>query len=134
MNNRAIQEFSAWTKTWTLTNMQQMKVIELTTNRIFTLLTFFTEPAVIPLQALGVIDAGATYVGDNEVLANAMANTTSTSVQNGYVVKRGSAFVNEYPRINSLNQCTIGGPEDPNHMMAAFPVLWPYAEGGFEIG
>ena len=46
-----------------------------------------TAPAIILLQALGIVDVGATYVGDNKVLANAMANTSNTTVQNLYGVR-----------------------------------------------
>ena len=53
-------------------------------------------PTVVALQALGVIDIGATYMGDNEVLAHALANSTSSSLQEGFAIKRGTAFVNKY--------------------------------------
>ena len=49
------------------------------------------------LQALGVIDMGATYVGDNEVLTNALANISTNELQEGFVIKQSSLFVNEYP-------------------------------------
>jgi len=50
------------------------------------------------LQSLGVIDVGATHVGDHEMLAYALANTSTKELQNGFAIKRGGAFVNEYPR------------------------------------
>jgi hypothetical protein len=90
-------------------------------------------PAVIPLQALGVIDVGATYVGDNEVLANAMANASNTTVQNSYGVRRGGVFVNEYPRTDTDGQRSIGETHDPHHTMGSYPWLWPYATGGIEV-
>jgi hypothetical protein len=90
------------------------------------------EPGVIPLQALGVIDVGATQVSDNEVLANAMANASAKDVSGGYGVRRGSAFVNEYARTDIIGQRTDGGPDDPNHTMGCYPWLWPYAMGGIE--
>lgn len=93
-----------------------------------------TAPTVIPLQSLGVVDVGATYVGENEALAHALANTAGPGLDqgSGYAVKRGSAFVNEYPRVNSTGKRTDGGPDDPNHMLGAYPVLWPRAQGGLE--
>ena len=80
---------------------------------------------------MGVIDVGATHVGDNEVLANAMANITS-SVDDEYAVRRGSSFVNEYPRTNESGQRTHGGTDNPNHLLGAYPMLWPYGMGGIE--
>jgi hypothetical protein len=61
-----------------------------------------------------------------------MANASTGTVQNGYAVKRGSAFVNEYARTNSSGQRTNGSLEDPNHLLGAYPTLWPYAIGGIE--
>jgi hypothetical protein len=87
---------------------------------------------VFPLQALGVIDVSTSYVGDNEVLANAMANTSTTNVRNGYAVRHGSTFVNEYAWVDSSGVRTDGGPEDPHHTMGCYPWLWPYALGGIE--
>src|SRR5882762_4683179 len=92
----------------------------------------FTEPAVIPLQALGVIDVGATDIGNNEMLANALSNTSSACLDKGYAVKRGSEFVNEYGRTDDSSQRTDGGLDNPNHMMGSFVTLWPYAMGGIE--
>ena len=86
-------------------------------------------PAVVALQALGVIDVGATYVGENEVLAHALANSSVNDLQNGFAIKRGSTFVNEYARTNSDGKRFDGGVEDPHHLAGAFPVLWPYAKG-----
>lgn len=92
-----------------------------------------TVPAVILLQALGIVDVGATYVGDNKVLANAMANTSNTTVQNLYGVHRGGVFVNEYARTDTDGQCGIGQTDDPHHTMGSYPWLWPYATGGIEV-
>jgi hypothetical protein len=91
-----------------------------------------TGPAVIPLQALGVIDVGASYVGDNEVLAHALANTSSSLLEGGYAIKRSGTFVNEYGRAGDEGNAMDGGADDPHHMMAAFPTLWCYGKGGME--
>jgi len=58
---------------------------------------FNVEPSVVPLQSLGVVDAGATDVADNSVLAHAFAKISKSEVGQGYAVKRSSDFVNEYP-------------------------------------
>lgn len=87
---------------------------------------------VIPLQALGVIDAGATNLGDSEILSNTMANTSSIGKENGYAIRRGSAFVNEYPRIGPDGSRSHGGIENPNHLLGAYPTLWPYGTGGIK--
>jgi hypothetical protein len=92
----------------------------------------FTEANVIPLQALGVIDVGATDIGDNEMLANALANTSTVQLEKGYVIKRSSEFINEYGRRDEGGQRVEGSVEDPNHMMGTFVVLWPYVMGGIE--
>lgn len=92
----------------------------------------FVGPGVIPLQALGVIDVGASDVSDTSVLAHALANTSVAERQEGYAVKRSGDFVNEYGRIDGDGLRTDGGPDDPNHMMGAFPTLWPYGKGGIE--
>lgn len=91
-----------------------------------------TGPAVIPLQALSVIDVGASYVGDNEVLAHALANTSSSLLEGGYAIKRSGTFVNEYGHTDDEGNATDGGADDPHHMMAAFPMLWCYGKGGME--
>ena len=59
---------------------------------------------MIPLQALGIIDVGATDVGNNEMLANALANTSSSKLENGYAIKWSSEFVNEFGRTDENGQ------------------------------
>lgn len=81
---------------------------------------------------MGVIDVGATHVSNNEVLANAMANVSAKDVSNGYGIRHGSLFVNEYARIDTSGQHTDGGPKDPNHTMGCYLWLWPYVMGGIE--
>lgn len=91
------------------------------------------EPAVFPLQALGVIDVGATDVPDSDLLAHALANTTNAPPKS-FQIRRGSAFVNEYARTDDeTQQRTDGGPNNPNHLLGTFPVLFPYGMGGFEV-
>lgn len=79
---------------------------------------------------MGVIDVNAEQVPDHGLMNHAMSNTLETSAQ----VRRGSAFVNEYARIDpETMERTDGGPSDPNHLLGAFPVLFPYGMGGFEV-
>ena len=88
---------------------------------------------MVPLQSLGVVDVGASDVAERDVFAHALANMSQTEMKTAYAVKRGSQFVNEYPRTNVDGRRTDGGPDDPNHLMGAFPVLYPYAKGGLEV-
>ena len=90
------------------------------------------EPAVISLWSLGVIDVRATHVGDNEVLVHALVNTSISELEGGYAIRRSSALVNKYPRTDDTGHRTDGGVEHPNHMLGAFPTLWPYGKGGLE--
>jgi Helitron helicase-like domain at N-terminus len=71
-------------------------------------------------------------MGDNEVLAHALANTSSVALAGGYAIKRSSTFVNEYGRTDKEGNTMDGGDGDPHHLMAAFPMLWCYGKGGME--
>ena len=66
------------------------------------------------------------------MLAQALANAL-TALHETYAVRRGSTFVEEYARRDTEGHCTIGEPENPNHLLGAFPWLFPYAMGGFEV-
>lgn len=91
-----------------------------------------TESKVFCLQALGVIDAQANDLENSELMAHAMANT-ATSTHADFAVKRGSSFVNEYGRRDQLGNLTAGTSDDANHLLGAFPCLFPYGMGGFEV-
>lgn len=86
----------------------------------------------MPLQFTGVVDVNGEEVPDNDLLAHAMSNAALPSAD--LIIKRGSAFINEYARVreNTLER-TDGGPSNPNHLLGAFPVLFPYGMGGFEV-
>ncbi|KAG2741369.1 hypothetical protein P692DRAFT_20661580, partial [Suillus brevipes Sb2] len=79
-----------------------------------------TDPSIVPMQSHGVVDAEATLLSDQEVLANAFTNTLNRQKES-YTVKHGSEFVNEYPRLNAARERYAGTPEDPNHLLGAFP-------------
>lgn len=68
------------------------------------------------------------------MLAHALANASDIERTRGFAVKRGSSFVNEYGRRDELTEeLTNGGTSNPNHLYGAFPTLFPYGEGGFEV-
>lgn len=79
-----------------------------------------------------MIDAEGTDLSNQDMLVNALANTSRTHAEN-YVVQHGGNFVNEYPRISASGERYAGGTEDPNHLLGAFPCLFPYGFGGFEV-
>ncbi|KAG1828766.1 hypothetical protein DFJ58DRAFT_737629 [Suillus subalutaceus] len=87
---------------------------------------------VFPLQAHGVLDSEVLDLSNNEVLAHTLANT-SASTEEAYAVKYGSGFVNKYPRRDAAGERTSGDSENPNHLLGAFPCLFPYGMGGFEV-
>ena len=88
----------------------------------------------IPLHVLGVVDIAANDVPENELLASALRNVTRSDRDSGWAVKRSSDFVNEYPRVNEDGTRYEGPTENPNHLLGSFPCLFPYGQGGFEVG
>ncbi|KAJ7692073.1 hypothetical protein B0H17DRAFT_1159660 [Mycena rosella] len=66
-----------------------------------------TKPAAFPLQLLGIVDAGGDNIPDSDIMAHALANSGSSRFD--------------------------GGPGDANHMLGAFPFLFPYGKGGIEV-
>ncbi|KAJ7081407.1 hypothetical protein B0H15DRAFT_924257 [Mycena belliarum] len=92
-----------------------------------------SKPGVFPLQAHGVVDVQADGVPDNDILAHGLSNATRPGVQKDFFIRKSSAFVNEYPRLDEEGQRSDGGPANPNHMLGAFPVLFPYGMGGLEV-
>ncbi|KAG2107118.1 hypothetical protein BD769DRAFT_1675703 [Suillus cothurnatus] len=75
-----------------------------------------SNPSVVPMQAHGVIDAEGSELSNQDILANTLANTSRTHDKN-YAVQHGGKFINEYARVNTR----------------AFPCLFPYGLGGFEV-
>ena len=89
---------------------------------------------MLPLSHLGVVDIDGVDVSDSELMAHALANACQISSQEDYMIRRGSAFINEYARVDPLTgQRNDGGPSDANHLLGCFPTLFPYGQGGFEI-
>lgn len=93
------------------------------------------EPEIIPIQSHGMLDTDTAGLSDSQLLAAALRNTGSQLEEyERLVVKHGSKPVNEYPRIHSDTHLRYNGPEEsPNHLLGAFPVLFPYGRGGFEV-
>jgi hypothetical protein len=81
---------------------------------------------------LGVVNAGATYVGEHEILAHTLVNASSSKLNQAQLIRRGSTFVNEYGRRDDNDDLIDGGPDNPNHMMGTFIMLWPYDVGGIK--
>ncbi|KAJ3567669.1 hypothetical protein NP233_g6214 [Leucocoprinus birnbaumii] len=92
-----------------------------------------TGPAVVPLQSYGVVDVTGTSLPDVELMAHALANTVISDGPD-LQIRRGSAFINEYARVDpDTGERIDGGPTNPNHLLGAFPWLFPYGCGGFEV-
>ncbi|KIK32555.1 hypothetical protein CY34DRAFT_110924 [Suillus luteus UH-Slu-Lm8-n1] len=76
----------------------------------------------------GILDSNVSDIDDEQILAHALSNMTEK-----YSIQRGSTFVNEYPRLSADKTFGIGDSDNPNHLLGAFPYLFPYAAGGFEV-
>ncbi|KAJ7103451.1 hypothetical protein B0H15DRAFT_919234 [Mycena belliarum] len=90
-------------------------------------------PTPFPLQAMGVVDAHGEGVPDSDLFAHAFSNAAEGVAFKDFGIRKSSAFVNEYPRLDEQNERFDGGPTNPNHMLGAFPVLFPYGFGGIEV-
>ena len=92
------------------------------------------DPGVLLLSHLGVVNIDGVGVTDTELMAHALANCSQVIQEEDYMIRRGSAFVNEYARVDPLTgQRNNGGPGDANHLLGTFPTLFPFSLGGFEI-
>jgi len=99
---------------------------------LYNFFVFQTGPGMIPLQSLGMVDAGATYVGEHEILVHALANASSSEMEDSQLIRWSSEFVNKYGCRDQHDNLTDSGPDNPNHMMGTFVMLWPYGVGGIE--
>jgi hypothetical protein len=82
---------------------------------------------------MGVVDVEGCNISSTEIMAHALANGAREHSQDDYSKKRGSAFVNEYARTDSVTGLrNDGGPSNPSHLLGSFPTLFPYGKGGFE--
>jgi hypothetical protein len=80
-----------------------------------------TGAEVIPLQTLGIVDASADEVSDDNLLAHTLVNVVNGDKLEGFAVRRSSDFINEYARKDANGEPTDGGVDDPNHLYSAFP-------------
>jgi hypothetical protein len=83
---------------------------------------------VIPLQFLGVTDPDFSNVSTNELMTYALCNLDNSQDRNegGYAVRHSRRPVPDF------GQSLPGQKEHRNPLMAAYPLLWPYGEGGIE--
>ncbi|KAF7294643.1 ATP-dependent DNA helicase [Mycena indigotica] len=88
---------------------------------------------VFPLQSHGVLDVGGANIPDSTLFSHAAENVVPSFYAQDYGVQKGHAFVNEYARVDENNERFDGGAADPNHLLGAFPALFPYGLGGFEV-
>ncbi|KAJ7177868.1 hypothetical protein C8R46DRAFT_1160285 [Mycena filopes] len=95
-------------------------------------LTQYPEADVFPLQAHGVVDVAGESVPDSELVAHALANVSAPAVQKDFLIRKSSAFVNEWARRDDDGNRFDGGPENPNHVLGAFPVLFPDVNVSYE--
>nr|GAT44847.1 predicted protein [Mycena chlorophos] len=91
------------------------------------------EPMVFPLMAHGVVDVGGDNIPETTLFAHAVENSIPETYAADYGIRKGRAFVSEYARTDENRERFDGGPSDPNHLLGAFPILFPYGYGGFEV-
>ncbi|KAF8952606.1 hypothetical protein BDZ97DRAFT_1768290 [Flammula alnicola] len=88
-----------------------------------------TEPAIIPVQATGVVDIDGGDITSRELMAHALSNGALKNLPDDFTIKRGSTFVNEYARTDPITQQrNDGGPSNANHLLGSFPTLFPYGK------
>lgn len=91
------------------------------------------EPAIVPLQSLGIVDIEGQDISSSELMAHALSNTCSRTAPEDFRIHRGSAFINEYARVDTKTGLrNDGGPGNANHLLGSFPTLFPYGMGGLE--
>ena len=86
-----------------------------------------TDPTVLTLKSLGIVDVDGLEVTEGKLMAHAFANCDQMVREEDYMIRRGRAFVNEYARVDPLTgQKNYGGPGNPNHLLGTFPTLFPF--------
>jgi hypothetical protein len=89
------------------------------------------DPNVIPMHFLGMQDMDMSKVSASELMNWGLVNLWEQEEEGGYAVCHGNQPVSMFrrPRKESKNQ----EPDlNGNYWERAFPVLFPYGEGGFE--
>ena len=99
--------------------------------------TAIGDPSIIPLSLHGVVDVDGSNISDGELMSHAFLNSITqencVDVSEQYAYRRGSKFINEYPRKQEDGTLFEGDPDNPNHLLGCFPTLFPYGKGAFEI-
>lgn len=62
-----------------------------------------------------------------------LGSTLKDQTRPEFLYQHGSQYVNEYPRRDERGLKFRGEEDNPNHLLGAFPYLFPYGMGGFEI-
>ncbi|KJA12783.1 hypothetical protein HYPSUDRAFT_104732, partial [Hypholoma sublateritium FD-334 SS-4] len=76
------------------------------------------EPEIVPLQSLGIVDIDGQDISSSELMAHALSNTCSRSAPEDFRIHRGSAFINEYARVDPKTGLrNDGGPGNANHLL-----------------
>ncbi|KAF7294856.1 ATP-dependent DNA helicase [Mycena indigotica] len=91
------------------------------------------DAQVFPLQIHGVVDVGGENIPDATLFAHAVENAIPANFAQDYGIRKGNAFVNEFARYDENKERFDGGPANPNHLLGAFPILFPYGYGGLEV-
>ena len=85
---------------------------------------------VVLLQSSGVVDVGSMDVAEHDTLSSALVNVSKAEQQKSFTVKRGSEFVNKYARKDLEGEQLDGSPDNPNHLLGAFPPCIVMKKGG----
>ena len=65
---------------------------------------------------MGVIDIEGNDISSTEIMSHALGKVTKEQEMEDYIIRRGSAFVNEYSQRDTVTGLrNDGGPSDPNH-------------------
>nr|GAT47463.1 predicted protein [Mycena chlorophos] len=92
-----------------------------------------TQPDVFPLYSNGVLDLNGSEITDSDIFSHGVENIVPGPIAIDYGVRKGSAFISEYARVDDEGERFDGGPTNPNLLLGAHPVLFPYAAGGIEV-
>jgi hypothetical protein len=92
------------------------------------------EGHVIPLQFLSVEDIDFTQLSLNELLLHAMSNLSNEDpdVEGGYAIRHARNPVFDLP-ISTMERRSTMFTDKFDAFAAAYPVLWPYGEGRWDI-
>ncbi|KAF7292338.1 ATP-dependent DNA helicase [Mycena chlorophos] len=91
------------------------------------------EPELFPLHMHGVVGVDGDEVTETDLFGHATENIVPQAELESHGVRRGSAFVNEHARLDEHDERCDGGPGNANHMLGAYPVLFPHGRGGIEV-